>query len=150
MDNAFFSLPLQKTGHSRRFGRFTHGALSYQDLPPPAGMGSAPPPRSSREGAVSGGCTGLGTALKWVEGLLVCPVSTPLPPQLQGQGCCGGSWGHGGRQPAAMAVMGQLAVCWAAPDQPREGIAVRTPTGLWCVMTGLEDRGRFLCQGVLQ
>lgn len=33
--NALFSFPLQKTGHSRRFGRFTHGALSYQDLTPP-------------------------------------------------------------------------------------------------------------------
>lgn len=34
--NALFSFPLQKSGHSRRFGRFTHGALSYQDPTPPA------------------------------------------------------------------------------------------------------------------
>lgn len=47
MGNALFSFPLQKTGHSRRFGRFTHGALSYQDPTPPAAPsvpGWGPPP----------------------------------------------------------------------------------------------------------
>lgn len=45
--NTLFSFPFQKTGHSRRFGRFTHGALSYRDPAPPAalectGMGPSP------------------------------------------------------------------------------------------------------------
>lgn len=47
MGNALFSFPLQKTGHSRRFGRFTHGALSYQDPTPPTApsvLGWGPPP----------------------------------------------------------------------------------------------------------
>lgn len=45
--NALFSFPLQKTGHSRRFGRFTHGALSYQDPTSPTAPsvpGWGPPP----------------------------------------------------------------------------------------------------------
>lgn len=49
MGNTFFSFSLQKTGHSRRFGRFTHGALSYQDLPPLLGWGLAPPQYQGRD-----------------------------------------------------------------------------------------------------
>lgn len=50
VDNALFSFPLQKTGHSRRFGRFTHGALSYQDLAPPPCRGGGGKLRLRRAG----------------------------------------------------------------------------------------------------
>nr|XP_047928270.1 striated muscle preferentially expressed protein kinase isoform X4 [Anser cygnoides] len=33
VDNALFSFPLQKTGHSRRFGRFTHDSETGEDEP---------------------------------------------------------------------------------------------------------------------
>ncbi|KAK4817568.1 hypothetical protein QYF61_020234 [Mycteria americana] len=117
----------QKTGHSRRFGRFTHGALSYQDPAPPhcpecAGMGSGP--TAMPQGAASRGWAGMGCsspAPKQGPGQLGAPgapheAKLLLAPQL---------WFLGGCQAVVAGLeslvrwqrTGQLAVCQAAEGQ---------------------------------
>lgn len=121
--NALFSFPLQKTGHSRRFGRFTHGALSYQELAPPPCRGGGGKQRLC--GAGHGPQNGAGGS--WCP-----PVSLLVSGHMLGMRA-------GGRQPAAEAVPGQLGVCWV-----QAGGAVG-PHAESCGRAGDVSRARGLC-----
>lgn len=92
MGNTLFSFPLQKTGHSRRFGRFTHGALSYQDPAPPAAQ-------VRRDGVQPHRCAAGGQRAEAGQGW-----AASRQPQI-------GSWSAGGSQcpPRSWAVPGPAA-----------------------------------------
>lgn len=127
--NALFSFPLQKTGHSRRFGRFTHGALSYQDPTPPlprACWGGVPAPPCKGQRAEAGqGWTASCQPQNRVPGAHSAPHAAGLLLALQLyslRGC-----------QAVVARMGnlmhwqcveQLLVCWAAEGRPGVGETV--------------------------
>lgn len=131
MGNALFSFPLQKTGHSRRFGRFTHGALSYQDPTPltaPSVLGWVHH-HATRGSEQRLGRAGLPLAShkigSWSARSSQCSPyvwSAPGPPALHAQGLpdgCGWDWESDALAVQAEAghVLGCRVVAWSGWKQ---------------------------------